>query len=238
MTARRYGYVRAHADGAQSQGRADASTSWCATIWAPRRRSTRRRRMPATRSIDAACRRRGRPFADVIRPPAGAPKKGPPKFAEGNERSRGDGRCGTADARPACRSTYPMPSRAGIGVVIARRGRRTTRVSTWRCAKAAIRACWSRCGAISRAASTSQIVDAKAFDKHLSDHYAMDGSARSHGRARSAMGGDDLDFIAGDMPTAEDLLDSGDDAPAIRLINGIIAEAARQGVSRHPYRAL
>ncbi len=33
------------------------------------------------------------------------------------------------------------------------------------------------------------------------------------------------------MPTAEDLLDSGDDAPAIRLINGIIAEAARQGVS-------
>ncbi len=81
------------------------------------------------------------------------------------------------------------------------------------------------------------IVDARAFDKHLSDHYAMDGSAAAMAGSL-AMGGDDLDFIAGDMPTAEDLLASGDDAPAIRLINGIIAEAARQGVSRHPYRAL
>ena len=33
------------------------------------------------------------------------------------------------------------------------------------------------------------------------------------------------------MPSAEDLLDTSDDAPAIRLINGIIADAARQGVS-------
>nr|MBF6601815.1 Flp pilus assembly complex ATPase component TadA [Sphingorhabdus sp.] len=36
---------------------------------------------------------------------------------------------------------------------------------------------------------------------------------------------------AGDIPSAEDLLDSADDAPTIRLINGIIAEAARQGAS-------
>ncbi|MBC7987800.1 MAG: type II/IV secretion system protein, partial [Sphingomonadaceae bacterium] len=34
-----------------------------------------------------------------------------------------------------------------------------------------------------------------------------------------------------DLPSADDLLDTADDAPAIRLINGIIAEAARQGVS-------
>ena len=33
------------------------------------------------------------------------------------------------------------------------------------------------------------------------------------------------------MPTADDLLDSSDDAPAIRLINGVIADAVRQGVS-------
>ena len=75
-----------------------------------------------------------------------------------------------------------------------------------------------------------EIVDARAFDKHLSDHYAMEGSAAAMAGSM-AMSGDDLDFIAGDMPTAEDLLASGDDAPAIRLINGIIAEAARQGVS-------
>lgn len=74
------------------------------------------------------------------------------------------------------------------------------------------------------------IVDVPSFEKHLSDHYAMDGSAAAMAGSL-AMGGDDLDFIAGDLPTAEDLLDSGDDAPAIRLINGIIAEAARQGVS-------
>jgi general secretion pathway protein E len=33
------------------------------------------------------------------------------------------------------------------------------------------------------------------------------------------------------LPSADDLLDSADDAPVIRLINGIIAEAVRQGVS-------
>src|SRR5690606_4267559 len=40
--------------------------------------------------------------------------------------------------------------------------------------------------------------------------------------------------LAGDeiaMPSVEDLLDTSDDAPAIRLINSIIADAARQGVS-------
>jgi len=74
------------------------------------------------------------------------------------------------------------------------------------------------------------IVNAATFDRNLSDHYAMEGSAAAMAGSL-ALGSDDLDFIAGDLPTAEDLLASGDDAPAIRLINGIIAEAARQGVS-------
>src|SRR3546814_12278661 len=43
-----------------------------------------------------------------------------------------------------------------------------------------------------------------------------------------SLDGSDLDL---DIPSAEDLLDSADDAPAIRLINAIIAEAVRQGVS-------
>lgn len=73
-------------------------------------------------------------------------------------------------------------------------------------------------------------VDAPTFDRHLSDRYAMDGSAAAMAGSMQ-VGEDELDLIAGDMPTAEDLLDSADDAPAIRLINGIIAEAARQGVS-------
>ncbi|HEX7855972.1 MAG TPA: type II secretion system ATPase GspE [Sphingobium sp.] len=72
------------------------------------------------------------------------------------------------------------------------------------------------------------IVDQSAFEKHLSERYAMGGAAAE---MAGNIGSDDLDLIASDIPTADDLLDSADDAPAIRLINGIIAEAARQGVS-------
>ncbi|WP_174297905.1 GspE/PulE family protein [Sphingomonas bacterium] len=72
------------------------------------------------------------------------------------------------------------------------------------------------------------VVPQAAFDRLLSDRYAMDGQAT----AMAAVGmGDELDLLAGDLPTAEDLLDTADDAPAIRLINGVIADAARNGVS-------
>ncbi|WP_184113207.1 type II secretion system ATPase GspE [Sphingomonas abaci] len=72
------------------------------------------------------------------------------------------------------------------------------------------------------------IVEPAAFDRLLSDNYAMTG----HATALAAVGmGDELDALAGDLPTAEDLLDTADDAPAIRLINGIIADATRNGVS-------
>ena len=79
-------------------------------------------------------------------------------------------------------------------------------------------------------------VAAVDFDRRLSERYAMDGAA-------AAMAGEmgdasELDLLAGDLPSAEDLLDSADDAPAIRLINGIIAEAVRHGGQRHSRRAL
>ena len=73
-----------------------------------------------------------------------------------------------------------------------------------------------------------QTVDAAAFDRLLSDHYAVDGSAAAMASDFDAAG---LDDLADGIPSAEDLLDSADDAPAIRLINGIIAEAARAGAS-------
>ncbi|MFZ4748437.1 MAG: GspE/PulE family protein, partial [Sphingomonas sp.] len=69
-------------------------------------------------------------------------------------------------------------------------------------------------------------VGAPAFDRLLSDHYMTDGEA-----AAVAMGAEEIDALASGIPSAEDLLDTADDAPAIRLINGIIAEAVRQGVS-------
>ncbi len=68
--------------------------------------------------------------------------------------------------------------------------------------------------------------DQPTFDRLLSDHYVMDGEA-----AAIAMGSAEIDALASGIPSAEDLLDTADDAPAIRLINGIIAEAVRQGVS-------
>lgn len=74
-----------------------------------------------------------------------------------------------------------------------------------------------------------ELVDKTSFEKHLSNRYAVTGAAAA--MAGSIGVGDDLDMIASDIPTADDLLDSADDAPAIRLINGIIAEAARQRVS-------
>ncbi|WP_430417818.1 type II secretion system ATPase GspE [Parasphingorhabdus sp.] len=75
-----------------------------------------------------------------------------------------------------------------------------------------------------------ELVDGPAFEKLLSAHYAMDGSAAAMAGSFGVEDGA-LDDIAGDIPSAEDLLDSADDAPTIRLINGIIAEAARQGAS-------
>jgi general secretion pathway protein E len=57
----------------------------------------------------------------------------------------------------------------------------------------------------------------------------MDGQAAA--MAAGSLGIGELDMLATDLPTADDLLDTADDAPAIRLINGIIADAARNGVS-------
>jgi general secretion pathway protein E len=76
---------------------------------------------------------------------------------------------------------------------------------------------------------TLRRVDAGEFDRLVQDRYALDQSAA--GLAQSIEGSDGLDALATGLPTAEDLLASPDDAPAIRLINGILAEAVRAGVS-------
>ena len=82
---------------------------------------------------------------------------------------------------------------------------------------------------VGRALAIEQVA-AERFDQLLSQRYAMDGQAAAD--AAGSLGlGDELTMLASDLPTADDLLDSADDAPAIRLINGIIADAARHGVS-------
>ena len=70
-------------------------------------------------------------------------------------------------------------------------------------------------------------VPAARFDALLSERYTIDGEAAA--AAAGSLGADDA--FTQELPSADDLLDSADDAPAIRLINGLIAQAVRQGVS-------
>lgn len=63
------------------------------------------------------------------------------------------------------------------------------------------------------------------FDKALSHSYASAGLEVSAADATRDQG--DLYSLVDDVPQTEDLLDSDDDAPIIRLINGMIQEAIR-----------
>ena len=71
-----------------------------------------------------------------------------------------------------------------------------------------------------------QTMDQAEFDRRLSDVYAGDLSANEPMDMPSG-----LDGLIEDLPAAADLLDSADDAPVIRMINGVIAEAVRAGAS-------
>jgi general secretion pathway protein E len=77
---------------------------------------------------------------------------------------------------------------------------------------------------------TVQKASPAAFDQLLSELYKADGDALALA-AGSLEHGQGLDLLALAMSGAEDLLDNSEDAPAIRLINSLIADAARSGVS-------
>jgi len=71
---------------------------------------------------------------------------------------------------------------------------------------------------------------AAAFDEALSQHYGVSSlAARSIAQAFDA--DLDLDALADNAGATSDLLDSQDDAPIIKLINGMISEAISQGAS-------
>ena len=72
-------------------------------------------------------------------------------------------------------------------------------------------------------------VDAPQFDRALSDIYAFsDAEAGSLGDQAE---GESLSSIIDEIAPTADLLDSASDAPIIRLINGLIAEAIRTAAS-------
>jgi len=71
-------------------------------------------------------------------------------------------------------------------------------------------------------------LDPAAFDEALSQRYAVSSeAARSIAESFDA----DLDALADSAGATADLLDSQDDAPIIRLINGLISEAIGQAAS-------
>ncbi|WP_018996836.1 type II secretion system ATPase GspE [Hirschia maritima] len=73
-------------------------------------------------------------------------------------------------------------------------------------------------------------LDRAKFDRRLSEIYASDGIDSSDlDDALDERG--DLDSIAAGLTENADLLDTSDDAPIIRLINGLIAEAVRTKAS-------
>jgi general secretion pathway protein E len=76
------------------------------------------------------------------------------------------------------------------------------------------------------------------FERRFSEVYAGEGLAVSSADSVEMAGG--LGSLLDDLPTTADLLDPQDEAPIIRLINGLIAEAARLGASDihvEPYEA-
>lgn len=68
------------------------------------------------------------------------------------------------------------------------------------------------------------------YDRALSDIYAWTGVG-SETMEEAGEGEDSLTRLIDEMPRSEDLLDSDSDAPIIRLINGLIAEAVRTAAS-------
>lgn len=73
-------------------------------------------------------------------------------------------------------------------------------------------------------------LDRTKFDRRLSEMYSHDGIDSSDiDTALDERG--DLDSLAAGLNESSDLLDTSDDAPVIRLINGLIAEAVRTKAS-------
>jgi general secretion pathway protein E len=74
------------------------------------------------------------------------------------------------------------------------------------------------------------VLSLAAFDRKLSELYA-DASLGQHAGVEDLDVHGNLDSLVDDIPAVADLLETQDDAPIIRLINGLIAEAARIGAS-------
>ncbi|PWE17117.1 type II secretion system protein GspE [Marinicauda salina] len=81
------------------------------------------------------------------------------------------------------------------------------------------------------AAHPVEACDAKAYDRALSELYSFDGIDAALEDEDDPAASESLSRLIDEIPRTEDLLDSASDAPIIRLINGLIAEAVRLSAS-------
>ncbi|WP_087023278.1 type II secretion system ATPase GspE [Thaumasiovibrio subtropicus] len=74
-------------------------------------------------------------------------------------------------------------------------------------------------------------LDEETFDSRLTDAYQRDSSEARQLMEDIGSDSDDFFALAEELPESEDLLESEDDAPIIKLINAMLAEAIKEGAS-------
>ncbi|MBI1422780.1 MAG: type II secretion system protein GspE [Gammaproteobacteria bacterium] len=78
---------------------------------------------------------------------------------------------------------------------------------------------------------TPTLVDDKEFDKHLQQNYETSSSSSAMEMIEGLGDEMDLSSIAQELAEPEDLLETEDDAPIIRLINALLAQAVKENAS-------
>lgn len=76
-----------------------------------------------------------------------------------------------------------------------------------------------------------QPIDIEAFERKLTEAYQRDSSEARQLMEDIGADSDDFFSLAEDLPQDEDLLESEDDAPIIKLINAMLGEAIKEGAS-------
>ena len=210
-----------------------------------RTRTPRPRRSPAGRARNGAAGRSRIPRCRTASPHA-VPDNAVPSTpchgdaGRGREHGREHGRTRHADVRGQ-RVPSPLAARlvpygfARSGQILRRASARRQHRSLDQRAHERRRARRSR-AQFRRAAVVRMPADELAAGDQLRPMRASDGSAA---QVVGEVEGDvDLSRMMQDLPAIEDLLESADDAPIIRMINALLTQAARERRSGHPHRAV
>jgi len=129
-----------------------------------------------------------------------------------------------AQALPAQRLPFTFAKR--FGVLVAEPGERPLVVYRPNTPSSALSEVRRRLGCPLRLAR----IEASAFDTLLQQHY--ESSSGGAMQMMDDLGGEmDLDAVASSLAEPEDLMESEDDAPIIRLINALLTEAVRENAS-------